>query len=205
MISNVVLFIGGPKNFQTEEIDHPQSYLQFPEKINQFVGLGSDAPFAALEPNYKIVTYRLEKYRPGPTIIIPMYVAQGLDTEEASRYAGEYFLQLMLNQHTATKPINTKGWKENFQQALKSVEIEFLTAGSWSTEEQFSGSLVIGQLTKLFPQLATTSGVCPSKDCGAKGKIGQLIQHLNDLHQWKIETDIADWLESLDIKFEVKA
>jgi hypothetical protein len=255
MISKVVLFIGGPKNYQTEEITHPQTYLQVPEKINSFVGLGSDHPFAAQEPNYKVVTYRLEKYRPGPTITIPLYVAQGYETEHASQLAGEYFYQLMLNQYTVNKVAEKQGkfglsqilvsptipsfiqelyeeklapslteqeWyknalgsnfkslttlKQEYLKALVHIKEQGITFGPSSTgkQVQVNGGSVLGQLTKLFPQLATVSSSCPSKDCGAMGRIAELIQHLNDIHHWKIETDIADWLESLDIKFEVKA
>ncbi len=44
-----------------------------------------------------------------------------------------------------------------------------------------------------FPELEVV-GVCP--DCKARGKLGQLIPHLNDTHRWTRER-IAGWVDEV--------
>lgn len=64
---------------------------------------------------------------------------------------------------------------------------------------------VVDELATIFPELNTVEVNCPI--CGGSDysdTIGKVIVHLNDdAHNWTRE-QIADWLETLDVKLEVK-
>jgi len=234
MISSIVLFIGGPKNFQTEEMDHPPMYLQVPQQIKHFIGLGNPSQ-EDLQATYKVETYTLQKYHPGPTIISPLYVLSGIDYEPACRYAGEYFYNLMLNQHTIakaaekhgksvlsmaltgvelhnqewyqnainTKPPSPEELKASIVKAMKLIEANPMIFSGDKPPTKKTTFSINQQISKLFPQLNTVRTTCP--DCAmGEATVSLIIQHLNDVHKWPIATKIADWLETLDIKFEVK-
>lgn len=97
--------------------------------------------------------------------------------------------------------------KEVYNHSIDSHYKQQFMMGPPSTgkqKKQQSGSKVIGNLVKLIPNLATAKSTCP--ECGGKDPVPvvDLITHLNDTHMWPIKTKIADWLETLDTKFEVK-
>lgn len=219
--SNIVVFIGGPKHFKTEEIQHPSSYIQVPEK--QYIG-----PIVPdKEPLYKVVTYRLEKYRPGPDIILPIYVAQDTPPEAYHKLIGEYFYHLITTAHAQAQkpspifwgdpnlPIDVAKYNEELYKQFTKPQHHLLYVQPPSPnkspledtmqmmKQALHGSQVIKNLTNLIPGLAKARANCPA--CTVhNAPVVKLIQHLNDEHKWPIETKIADWLETLDVKFEVK-
>ncbi len=214
--SPVVLFVGGPRHLQTEEMHNPPVYLQMPKQIKNFIGLGNPSQ-EDLSFNYKVVTYTLEKYAPGPGVFIPLYVIQGMPVKEASSIVAQYFLDLFIINHTQKSnivdPTSSYGllqtmssqmgvWTQSYTLPKKSIMQNMMEAMQQLNSHLTLGHPVVANLVKLFPQLETAKSNCP--DCGNTGFIVGIIQHLNDTHKWPIETKIADWLETLDMKFEVK-
>ena len=58
------------------------------------------------------------------------------------------------------------------------------------------------ELREVLPELFTETAPCPACD-GSPETFYNMIQHLNDQHQWTREA-IADWLDTLDVDLTFK-
>lgn len=58
-------------------------------------------------------------------------------------------------------------------------------------------------LSALFPT-SNERVSCPVVGCTNIAVVLSTVVHLNDMHEWNRETQIADWLESLDIDLNIK-
>jgi hypothetical protein len=62
------------------------------------------------------------------------------------------------------------------------------------------------RLEALIPALHDVTVGCPAITligyCKSKGRLGGIIQHLNDRHLWSRER-VADWLDTLDLDLTV--
>jgi len=93
-----------------------------------------------------------------------------------------------------------------YQKAIKS-EIQPPKAKNYTTHSKGGFDQgVVDELAKIFPALKTEYVNCPllvSDGCSFTNTIGDVIVHVNDQHEWTREA-IADWLETLKVKLEVK-
>lgn len=63
---------------------------------------------------------------------------------------------------------------------------------------------VVDELAKLFPEIKVHEVKCPVSPDHTKKTIANMIVHLNDnVHNWTRD-QVADWLETLDVKLEIK-
>lgn len=116
----------------------------------------------------------------------------------------------------------------------KILQAGYAATPSWGQDwgygkDVVSGSTVVGDLTHLLPGLQETVQ-CPARNkyscttcvvtgalcthgqdekhrsrCPQTLTIQRMIVHLNDTHRWARETEIADWLETLDVDLSFPA
>jgi hypothetical protein len=60
------------------------------------------------------------------------------------------------------------------------------------------------ELSEVIPEIESFQTKCPEGDLECDCSLYQLIQHLNDAHQWPREK-IADWLDELPVDLTFKA